>query len=311
MPPAIYPPDSLHSWTWQNREISYAVAGPETAPAVVLIHGFGACKEHWRHNLPTLAAEYRVYAIDLIGFGASSKPTAVLTGEEPVPGGITYGIGLWASQLVAFVQEVVQAPVVLIGNSIGGVVALRTARELETLAQAPVAAVLIDCAQRAIDDKQLSRQPAMRRLGRPLLKRLIREHWLTDFLFRTLARPGIIRRILQLTYPSGGNVDDQLVEALVAPTRDPGATESFRGFANLFNDDLAVELLAAVSTPVHLIWGTLDPWEAVSEARSWQHFDCVRDLRELPGLGHCPHDEAPEQVNPLLSAILRHYAQTP
>jgi len=39
----------------------------------------------------------------------------------------------------------------------------------------------------------------------------------------------------------------------------------------------------------------------VAEAQEWQHnFPCIQELRVLPGLGHCPHDEAPEQVNPIL-----------
>jgi pimeloyl-ACP methyl ester carboxylesterase len=42
----------------------------------------------------------------------------------------------------------------------------------------------------------------------------------------------------------------------------------------------------------------------VAEARRWQSFACVRELQVLPGLGHCPHDEAPEQVNPFLLAAL-------
>ena len=75
----IYPADWLNTWTWQGQTVSYAVSGlaaPDGAGPlpVLLIHGFGACKEHWRHNLPALAVHRPVFAIDLIGFGASSKP---------------------------------------------------------------------------------------------------------------------------------------------------------------------------------------------------------------------------------------------
>ena len=39
----------------------------------------------------------------------------------------------------------------------------------------------------------------------------------------------------------------------------------------------------------------------MAEAQEWQHnFPCIQELRVLPGLGHCPHDEAPEKVNPIL-----------
>jgi len=36
--------------------------------------GFGASSYHWRYNIPELARQYHVYAIDLLGFGFSDKP---------------------------------------------------------------------------------------------------------------------------------------------------------------------------------------------------------------------------------------------
>jgi pimeloyl-ACP methyl ester carboxylesterase len=100
-------------------------------------------------------------------------------------------------------------------------------------------------------------------------------------------------------------VDEELVNLLFEPSRDPGAPESFRGFVNLFNDRLAPQLLAELNLPVRMLWGEADPWEPVAEARRWADtYPCVRDLTVLPGLGHCPHDEAPERVNPILVAWL-------
>jgi pimeloyl-ACP methyl ester carboxylesterase len=53
--------------------------------------------------------------------------------------------------------------------------------------------------------------------------------------------------------------------------------------------------------PVRMIWGEADPWEDPAEARRWaEQYSCIQDLRVLPGLGHCPHDEAPELVNSIL-----------
>jgi pimeloyl-ACP methyl ester carboxylesterase len=57
--------------------------------------------------------------------------------------------------------------------------------------------------------------------------------------------------------------------------------------------------------PVRLLWGAADPWEPLDEAQRWRNaFGCVQELTVLPGLGHCPHDEAPELVNPILQAWL-------
>ena len=312
-----YPESWVHQWQWRGEPVSYVVAGPEagaasadagdaasTGDTVVLIHGFGACKEHWRHTIAPLAAGRRVLALDLLGFGASGKPRAVLAGEEAAPGDCRYGIDLWAEQVCALLEALVPGPVSLVGNSIGGVVALRAAQRLEQLGRPARQVVLVDCAQRALDDKRLAEQPPLRRYGRPLLKSLVRQRWLTTLLFNQLSRPGVIRKVLGVAYPSGANVDDALVAALLEPTRQAGAAEAFRGFINLFDDLLAPELLAELHTPVAMIWGEADPWEPVAEALRWQDFACVRSLEVLPGLGHCPHDEAPERVNPLLLQAL-------
>jgi pimeloyl-ACP methyl ester carboxylesterase len=312
MIPTIYPSNWQRTWSWQGHSISYITGphddcgGTSVPSAVVLIHGFGACKEHWRHNVHSLRREREVFAIDLLGFGESDKPRSWLEGERQEPGSCRYGIDLWADQVVDFVEEIVQGPIQLVGNSIGGVVALAAAAKLEQRGHAPTGVVLIDCAQRALDDKRLAEQPPLRRWGRPLLKSLVRQRWLTGGLFHQLTNAVVIRKVLQQAYPTNQNIDDQLVQLLLQPARQPGASEAFRGFINLFNDRIAPELLADLRTPVRMIWGDSDPWEPISEARRWSTYACVQGLVELPGLGHCPHDEAPEQVNPHLVEALRH-----
>lgn len=62
--------------------LSLCCAGPDDAPPILLIHGFGASVGHFRKNFPALVGEgYRVYAIDLLGFGASDKPKDVEVNE--------------------------------------------------------------------------------------------------------------------------------------------------------------------------------------------------------------------------------------
>jgi pimeloyl-ACP methyl ester carboxylesterase len=239
-----------------------------------------------------------------LGFGTSSKPPSRLFDEPKRPGAACYSIDLWAEQVEAFISTIVGKPVTLIGNSIGGVVALATAARLEAQSKPARRVVLVDCAQRAIDEKRLAEQPPLRRWGRPLLKALVKQRWITTPLFQSLINPGIIRRVLKSAYPSGANIDDQLIQLLLKPAMEPGASESFRGFINLFDDRIAPDLLKGLTTPVEMIWGQNDPWEPIEEARKWCNFDCVERLDEIEGLGHCPHDEAPELVNPLLIGAL-------
>ncbi len=306
MAPSPYPTDRLRTWSWGNQRIGWIVGGEEHRgrSAVVLLHGFGACKEHWRQNLPVLARRRPTYALDLLGFGASSKPRATLIGEESSPGSVRYCMDLWSDQVLAFLDHEELPSVQLVGNSIGGVVALTCARKLEQLGRPAKQVVLIDCAQRALDDKRLASQPLLARWVRPLLKTVVRQRWITGPLFRTLASPGMIRKVLAVAYPSGHNIDDQLVDLLLQPARDPQAPEAFRGFINLFDDRLAPDLLADLSTPVRLIWGEDDPWEPVAEARRWLAFSSVKDIAVIAGLGHCPHDEDPERINMILETLL-------
>jgi len=77
-PPPISPATQLPNqiYTWRNHQIRYQMAGdPTSTHAVVLIHGLFVNSDHWRKTLKALAkAGYRAYAIDLLGYGYSSKP---------------------------------------------------------------------------------------------------------------------------------------------------------------------------------------------------------------------------------------------
>jgi len=111
---------------------------------------------------------------------------------------------------------------------------------------------------------------------------------------------------LKQAYPSGANIDDDLVDLLFQPTQRRGAAEAFRGFINLFDDYLAPQLMEELELPVDLIWGEQDPWEPIAEAKRWaQTLNCIQSLSVIHNAGHCPHDEAPNQVNPVLERLIK------
>ncbi len=152
-----------------------------------------------------------------------------------------YCFDLWAQQVADFACQVVQPqkPLQLVGNSIGGIVALRAAQLLSERGEAPAQVILLNCAQRALDDRRAALLPIWERWSRPMVKRLVRQRWLLQPLFRTVARPLFVRQVLAQAYPSGANVDQDLIELLLRPARQTGAVESFRGFVNLFRDHMA------------------------------------------------------------------------
>jgi pimeloyl-ACP methyl ester carboxylesterase len=293
-------------WAWQSHQIGWSLVGDPMAPtAVLLIHGFGANTNHWRFNQPVLAELTPTYAIDLLGFGRSDQPRARLKQEPPDDMAVHYGFDLWGEQVADFCREVIDKPVILVGNSIGGVVALRAAQLLGPDLCKRV--VLIDCAQRLMDDKQLATQPAWMGWIRPLLKTMVSQRWLSTALFRNAARPGVIRSVLKQAYPSGQNIDDELVDLLYQPTKRQGATEAFRGFINLFDDHLAPQLMENLNVPVDLIWGEKDPWEPIAEAMNWKStFPCIESMNVINHAGHCAHDEAPNEVNLVLTKLIKH-----
>src|SRR5216683_400582 len=70
-------------YPWKYGDVFYQVKGPREGKPLVLIHGFGpgASSFEWRKNMDVLAEQFRVYALDLLGFGLSDRPEIEYTAE--------------------------------------------------------------------------------------------------------------------------------------------------------------------------------------------------------------------------------------
>jgi 2-hydroxy-6-oxonona-2,4-dienedioate hydrolase len=108
---AAPPPERIATVYGQN--IHYFDAGQ--GPVVILLHGLGAVKEIWLGNFGALAAKYHVYAIDQIGFGKSDKPL------------FDYRIATFSDFLYGFMKTQNFSKATLVGNSLGGWIALEFA----------------------------------------------------------------------------------------------------------------------------------------------------------------------------------------
>ena len=81
------------TWQWKNWEISWSLSHKTTSENninILLVHGFGASKKHWRHNQDFLGKFFNCYSIDLLGFGESSQPSALLNYESYKENSINY-----------------------------------------------------------------------------------------------------------------------------------------------------------------------------------------------------------------------------
>lgn len=87
-------------------------------PALVLIHGWSCDKSYWAAQIEPLSGEFQLIAADLGGHGESG------TGRK------SWTIGSFAQDVAAVVEAVDPGPVVLVGHSMGGTVAVAAARLL-------------------------------------------------------------------------------------------------------------------------------------------------------------------------------------
>lgn len=285
------------TWIWQGFPICYQAQG-QTGAAVVLVHGFGASWKHWRKTIPVLAQQFRVYAIDLIGFGASAKPTP----GQPV----SYTFETWGQQIADFCREVVGTPAFLVGNSVGCIAAMQAAVDHPEMVRG---VALINCSLRLLHDRRRAKLPWYRRLGAPLLQALLGIPAIGHTFFRLLANPKTVRKILLKAYARTDAVTDELVDLLMAPAADPGAADVFLAFTRYSQGPLPEDLLAVLPCPAVILWGTEDPWEPFVLGQKLADFAAVQQFIPIEGAGHCPQDETPELVNPLLQTWLLQQSQ--
>eukprot|EP00775_Hariotina_reticulata_P011962 gene11962-12105_t len=128
-------------------------------------------------------------------------------------------------------------------------------------------------------------------------QRLLRETSLGAAFFSSVATPRTVKNILCQAYANDAAVTDELVQAILQPGLQPGALDVFLDFICYSGGPLPEQLLQQVPAgiPVSILWGADDPWEDMREARRlFAHQPCVTEFVELPKIGHCPQDEAPD-----------------
>ncbi len=279
-------------WVWRGWQTRYSYLrakknlAPSEYPPIIFIHGFGASIEHWRHNLPVIAQKHTVYAIDLLGFGASRKAD------------IDYSAALWTEQVHDFWQTFINTPVILVGNSIGSLVALNTTATYPEMVRGLVMIALPDVSVR---------EDMLPPLMSPLvtaIENLFASPLLIKSILKLVRRPKIIRKWAAIAYPNREAVTDELVEILSSPAYDQGSEQTlFRLSRSIRKASFAKsvrDLLPQIEVSMLLVWGLQDKMIPAKQARAIASLNSRLKLIELENAGHCPHDEYPEIFNSLL-----------
>jgi pimeloyl-ACP methyl ester carboxylesterase len=257
---------------------------------MLLVHGFGAAIGYWRCNIEALSAGHTVYALDLLGFGASEKVVA------------RYGIELWAEQVYDFWQTFIRKPVILVGNSLGSSVCLLLAALYPDMVAGLVMLNLPDGSVLDTPAWVRSLGVASRPVLTPVLT-LARGVFTSPPIFipffRFLRQRWLLKGWAGLAYADRQFADEEFLDIVATPPRDRGAIRALRAMVNAkppTPNRTARVLLPMLKMPALLIWGLQDKFvPPLGEAI--QRFNPAIKLIELEQVGHLPHDEQPDQVN--------------
>lgn len=271
-------------WMWRGWRIRYiSILNPQSQVHVFLLHGFGGSIGHWRQNIAELSKHHNVYALDLLGFGASDKPVT------------PYTIQLWAEQVYEFWATFVKVPVVLVGNSIGAVTCLSLAATYPEMVRG---VAMISLPHTVHSTKKT---PALLRPFHKLLQSIFTSPFFLEPLFHLLRQPWVVKHWASLAYTCKEAITDELLEILIAPAREHGAAKAFCAiFQGMFSPQFFPNIQAILSNlklPSLMVWGKKDRMVPVNLAQQCLNYNSTAQLILLENAGHCAHDECPDQVN--------------
>jgi pimeloyl-ACP methyl ester carboxylesterase len=278
-------------------------ATSETQLPIVFVHGLGGSHLNWCLLGPHLAAGRRAVALDLRGFGLT-------------PGlRVNSTVRANARLLDRFITEVIGTPVILVGNSMGGLISiLETAANPERIK----GAVLIDPALPLPPQK-----PDWQVSGQFLLYALpgLGEYAVAKFM-RSISPEEAVQQLLELCFADPSRADPELIKADVAlltrrhPATSARAAARARVFLAAARSLLRVlsrrqrynAMMAGIEVPVLLIGGEDDRLVPIAAMRQAAARNPRWESVMLAGVGHTPMLEVPDAVAGTIRDWLdRHY----
>ncbi len=240
-------------------------SGPRDAPALVLIHGFGASLHTWEPWAKALQGDHRVIRFDLPGSGLS-----------PPDPSRDYTDGRSLALLAALMDRLGVARATIVGHSIGGRIAWKFAAAMPDRVDK---LVLISPDGFASPGFEYGRAPQV-----PSILKLMR-----------YALPkALLRMNLAPAYADPSRLDDATVTRYHDLALAPGARAAMleRMQQTVLEDPLPI--LRRIRAPTLLLWGEQDAMIPLANAQDYLKAMPNATLVPLPGAGHVPHEETPD-----------------
>jgi len=256
-------------------------------PAMLMVHGLGGNALNWMAVGPELAKRYHAIAIDLAGFGQTPLYDRSAT------------VGANADLVQRFIAKVIGEPVVLMGNSMGGHIAILVGADH---ADSVTDCILVDPAVPIPIAHVRRPDPAMLGVAAALSIPGLAEV-LFDRRVRELGPERLVEQSMALVCVDPSRVDPKVVEAHVQLTRERARLglqnsraflQASRSIALRMADPRFWNRVKRVTAPTLVIHGSLDRVIPVAAARELVRRRPDWTIRVLEGAGHVPMMETPE-----------------
>ncbi|WP_293002546.1 alpha/beta fold hydrolase [Nevskia sp.] len=258
--------------------IVYLEGGPADAPPVLLLHGIGADKDNWTRVAAFLTKRYRVYAVDLPGFGESGKPADA-----------RYRVADQVERVAQIAKALKIERFHLGGNSMGGWIAAAYAiahpEQVRSLWLLDPAGVF------GADDSEMVKLMAAG-LPVPLFARS--EADFGRVLHFVMQKPPFIPAPVRAVLARRQIANLTLNEFIFTEIREQSGAL----------DASLAALQPPLPTPTLIVWGEQDRVLHVSGAAILQRLLPNSQLQRLPAIGHLPMLEAPGAVTRAYLAFL-------
>ena len=276
-----------HFYRWKHGRVFYKTSGASNSgPPLVFIHGIGAGASSfmWRKNFDELANYFRVYAIDLLGFGFSDKPAAA-----------PYSADLYVELITDFIREVSGYPVNVIASSLGAAYAIRVADEHPELVNAMIL-------NNPAGADALNRRPGM---AGAAFYGLLQSPVLGTSFYNVMASERSIRDYARdnLFYDHR-RVTNRLVTNLYATSHQPGAQHAIAAYLSGYLNTDTSSPFSRLTQPVVLVWGKQDNTTPLERGVSLVQLNPHASLEVFDYCRMMPEQEYPERFNALVRTNL-------